>query len=299
MGSVSKTDEEVNKVLKELREKYGCLESWRCGDPTDRTDYCGIIFVFPNGKREEANKAQHEIMCKLMEEYGCVSYECRVAVMCVEEKDLDVVMTCYDSYDRTKIDNCEERFPEGSYEWKAALVARANRVRVGRYKCRSEFELDKMFIRDGYNADEHAKVVGAPILFALFSSYVNWLSYDKTIPEDDFYLQENPGIDLYDTLAHVSRDDVGLASAVVAFYMMRKADLSMECGEHDWVFVPYMYNISKDALLRMCECFGEGAEEFKGYVSESYEKYMREIPTLAAGLPKLYSALISEEEVEY
>lgn len=293
---MSKTDETVIEVLK---ERYGCVESWRCGDPTDPTDYCGIIFVFPDGRREEADKAQHEIACKLMEEYGYVSPECKVTVMCIEEKDLGAVMACYNSYDRTEMDDYAERFPEGSDEWKSALVVQANRVRVGRYKCRSEFELDKAFIRDGYKNDEYVKAVGVPILFALFSSYANWLSYDKTIPEDDFWLQENDGMGLNDILTHVSHDDVELASALIALHAIRKADLSIEGGNHGWAYVPYMYNISKDALLRMCECFGEDAEEFKGYVSESYEKYMREIPTLAKGFPKLHSAVISEEEVEY
>lgn len=293
---MSKTDETVIEVL---QERYGCVECWHCGDPTDPTGYCGIIFVFPNCRREEANKAQHEITCKHMEQYGYVSPECKVTVMCIEEKDLGVVMACYNSYDRAEMDDYAERFPEGSDEWKSALVVQANRVRVGRYKCRSEFELDKAFIRDGYKNDEYVKAVCIPILFALYSSYANWLSYDKIIPEDDFWLQENDGMGLDDILAHVSHDDVELASALIALHTMRKAGLSIEGDNHGWVYVPYMYNISKDALLRMCECFGEDAEEFKGYVSDSYEKYMKEIPTLAEGLPELYSAVISEEEVEY
>lgn len=293
---MSKTDETVIEVL---QERYGCAECWHCGDPTDPTDYCGIIFVFPNCRREEADKAQHEITCKHMERYGYVSPECKVTVMCIEEKDLGVVMACYSSYDRAEMDDYAERFPEGSDEWKSALVVQANRVRVGRYKCRSEFELDKAFIRDGYKNDEYVKAVGIPILFALYSSYANWLSYDKIIPEDDFWLQENDGMGLNDILAHVSHDDVELASAIIALHTMRKADLSIEGDNHGWVYVPYMYNISKDALLRMCECFGEDAEEFKGYISDSYEKYMREIPMLTDGLPKLHSAVISEEEVEY
>jgi len=299
MGSASKEDETVVKVLRELKEKYGCISGWRCGDLKDPRDYCGIVFVFPNGKREEANKAQHEITCMLMEDYGYVSPECKVTVVCAEEKDLGVVMACYNNYDRAEMDDYVERFSEDSNDRKIAVVVQENRVEVGRYRCGTEFELDKTFIRDGYKNDKYTKAIGIPILFTLFDSYVNWLSYEKTIPENGFWLEENPGIGLDKILYYVSHDDIELASALIALHTMRKADLSIEGDDHDWVYVPYMYNVSEDALLRMCECFGENAEEFKDYVGESYEKCMRELPTSAEGLPELQSAVISEEEVDY
>ena len=293
MGSVSKTDETVIKVLKELKEKYGCINGWSCGDIKDPTDYCGIIFVFPNGKRAEADKAQHEITCKFMEEYGYASPECKVTVMCVEEKDLGMVMACYDSYDRTELDDYVERFPENSGDREIAIAMQENRVKVEYYLCDSEFAVDREFVKDSDNS------AGYETLFALFSYYVNWLVHNKELPGDDFWLEEHSGIGLDKTLSYVSHDDVDLASALIALHAMRKADLSVESDKRDWVYVPYMYNISKDALLRMCECFGKDVEEFKGYVGESYDKCMREFPTSAESLPKLRSAVISEEEVDY